>query len=63
VDQARFAVGLSYSDALARELRSRSGVETLRVLRPDDVVTLTYGTHRLTVHLDGSGRVQQLACG
>ena len=40
-----------------------TGARTIRWIRPGDVVTMDYREDRLTIHLDGRGRVERLTCG
>ena len=60
---AQFAVGQLYGEALAEEVRRRSGATALRSIRPGQVVTLEYNSERINLHLDAGGRVTRVACG
>jgi hypothetical protein len=60
---AQFAVGQAYGEAIADEVRRRSGARVVRTLRPGQVVTMEYNSERVTLDLDGGGRVTRVRCG
>jgi hypothetical protein len=60
---ARFAVGYTSTDALADEVRRRSGAETVRVLRPGDVTTMEFNPERVNVVVGEDSRVSAVRCG
>jgi hypothetical protein len=62
-EAAQFAVGQAYGEALADQVRRRSGAALVRTLRPGQIVTLEFSSERLTLDLDGSGRVTRVRCG
>ena len=64
---AQFAMGRNADTALANEARTSAGAKTVRVLRPNQVVTMEFNAERLNrdpsgkkaseaVPLDGGGR-------
>ncbi len=60
---AQFAVGQAYGEALADEVRRRSGASVVRVIRPGMAVTMEYSPQRLNLDLDASDRVTRVRCG
>ncbi|UUZ73263.1 starvation-inducible protein [Polaromonas sp. P1(28)-8] len=60
---AQFAVGRTADAALAEEARIRSGARTVRVLRPNEVVTMEFNAERLNLAVDQAGRVIRVNCG
>ena len=60
---ARFAVGYTSTDALADEVRRRSGANTVRVLRPGDVTTMEFNPERVNVVVGEDSRVSAVRCG
>ena len=62
-EAAQFAVGQAYGEALADQVRRRSGAAVLRTIRPGQIVTLEYSSDRVTLDLDGGGRVSRVRCG
>lgn len=60
---AQFAVGQAYGEALADQVKRRSGASALRTLRPGQVTTMEYIADRVTLDLDGAGRVTRVRCG
>lgn len=60
---AQFAVGKSFGPELEREVRAKSGASIVRWLSPGQAVTLDFRAERLSLTLDGRGRVVKAACG
>ncbi len=60
---AQFATGRTADAALAEEARVRSGARTVRVLRPNEVVTMEFNAERLNLAVDQAGRVIRVNCG
>ena len=60
---ARFAVGRPLDAQLENDARARSGAKVVRVVRPGQMVTMEFNTERLTIEVDGSGRVIRVRCG
>jgi len=56
-------VGRQATPELGAEAQRRSGAARLRFIRPGDVVTMEIDPQRLTVHLDGRGRIDHFICG
>lgn len=63
-DQAvQGAVGQAYNNPLGEELRARARADRVRPLRPGDMVTMEFNARRLTIDVDGSGKIAALRCG
>lgn len=60
---AQFAVGRNVDAALENDTRTRAGAKSVRVLRPDQVVTMEFNAERLNLTVDRSGRVTRVSCG
>ena len=56
-------MGYNSTDALATEVRNRSGADQVRVLRPDQMVTRDYSEQRINLEVDGGNRVTKVHCG
>lgn len=48
---------------LQEEARVRSGARTVRVLTPNQVVTMEFNAERLNLSVDATGRVIRVNCG
>ncbi len=62
-EAARFAVGQTWSDALAEQAREASGARSVRGLFPGQAVTMDYRQDRLNLRVDESQRVTDVNCG
>lgn len=60
---AQFAIGRPADAALQTDARSRTGAKTVRVLRPDQVVTMEFNAERLNLSVDAAGRINRVNCG
>lgn len=60
---AQSFVGRTHDEALAEEVRRRTGSRTVRVLRPGQVVTMEYSEQRVNIELDAANRVIAVRCG
>ena len=60
---AQFAEGRAADAALENEARTRAGAKTVRVLRPNQVVTMEFNAERLNLAVDDAGRVTRVSCG
>lgn len=58
----RFA-GQAATRALGAEILRQSGAATLRWVPEGTMVTMEFRGERVTVHLDGSNRVERAVCG
>lgn len=62
-DKARFAVGQSWSEALAEEARAKAGATIVRRMTPGHAYTMEFLSDRLNLRTDGSGAVASVSCG
>jgi hypothetical protein len=60
---AQFAVGRNADAALENEARMRAGAKTVRVLKPNQIVTMEFNAERLNLSVDDTGRVTRVNCG
>jgi len=60
---AQFAMGRNADTALENEARTRAGAKAVRVLRPNQVVTMEFNAERLNLTVDDKGRVTRVSCG
>lgn len=60
---AQFAVGRQADAPLQAEATRRAGAQTLRVLRPNQVMTMEFNAQRLNLEVDASNRVVAVRCG
>lgn len=56
-------VGHEYSDALQQTIVAESRAQRVRVIRPGQGYTMDYRPERLNIHLDATGRIDELTCG
>ena len=56
-------VGQPATAQLGSEMLRVSGARVLRWLQPRQIITMEFSAERLTVHLDGNGRVESASCG
>ncbi|MET0311793.1 MAG: I78 family peptidase inhibitor [Burkholderiaceae bacterium] len=59
----QYAVGQMAATALEEELRVRTGSQTVRVLRPGQMVTMEFNGRRLNLDVDATGRILRVRCG
>ncbi|MGE4408608.1 I78 family peptidase inhibitor [Pseudomonas sp.] len=62
-DAVQHLIGKTATADLLEEARSRAGASVARILRPDDVVTLEYNSHRLNLNTDASLTIERINCG
>ncbi|RIX77920.1 I78 family peptidase inhibitor [Acidovorax cavernicola] len=60
---ARFAVGQQATPQLEAAARARAGAGTVRVLKPNQAVTMELNAGRLNISVDARGRVKDVHCG
>jgi hypothetical protein len=56
-------MGRNADTALTNEARTSAGAKTVRVLRPNQVVTMEFNAERLNLTVDDAGRVTRVSCG
>lgn len=61
--RARFAVGKTYSDALAGQARAKAGAALVRQMIRGRVYTMEFMSLRLNLHTDRRGKVRSASCG
>jgi len=62
-DQVQDLVGKALTPALAEESRQRAGAQVVRVVRPQDPMTMDFNSQRLTITTSDSLVVQTATCG
>ncbi|WP_426944467.1 I78 family peptidase inhibitor [Pseudomonas oryzihabitans] len=62
-DAVQDLVGKALSPALAEEGRQRAGAQIVRVVRPQDPMTMDFNSQRLTITTSASLVVQTATCG
>ena len=60
---AQFAVGQAWNAPLAESARQRAGADSVRALRPNQMVTMEFNDRRLNLDLDAADRVTRVRCG
>lgn len=60
---AAFTVGKKASPELLEQARTRSGAQSARILKPDDMVTLEYRSDRLNLNTDANLVITRINCG
>ena len=63
VDPAEKFEGQKISDAFSEQARTAAGAATVRVIRPNQPVTMDYRGDRLNIILDGNDMVVDVNCG
>lgn len=61
--QVQGLVGQTVSDALAEQARIDAGASTVRILRPDQPVTLEFDGNRLNIEVDTASAITGVRCG
>ena len=61
--QAQWAVGKTPTEAKVEQARADSGAESVRTLKPDQMVTMDFNDKRLNLDLDAAGVVTAVRCG
>jgi len=62
-DLVQDLVGKALSPALAEESRQRAGAQVVRVVRPQDPMTMDFNSQRLTITTSATLVVQTATCG
>lgn len=60
---ANFAVGKPADAKLAEEARVRAGATRVRMVHPNQAVTMEFDASRLTLAVDAAGKVARAGCG
>ncbi len=61
--QAQWLVGTTPTDAEMEQARTDAGAQSLRRLRPNEMVTMEFNDTRLNLEVDEAGVVQSVRCG
>ena len=62
-EAAQFAVGQAYGEAIADQVKMRSGASAVRALRPGQAVTMEFIADRVNLDLDAAGKITRVRCG
>ncbi len=62
-DAASAHLGHAGTAEMAEAARKDAGAELVRVLKPNQPMTLDYRGERLNVHVDANGKIVRLTCG
>ncbi len=60
---AQNLVGQAFSASVGADVRGRTGSDSVRVLKPGQVMTLEYNPARVNVIVDGQGKISAIRCG
>ena len=60
---AQFAVGQVANGDLASQAREKAGATRVRLLKPNDRITMEFDAMRLNLEMDDAGRVLKVRCG
>ena len=63
VEPVQYVVGSPYTAELGEKVREQSGATVVRVLHPDQVVTMEFRFDRVNITVDGAGAITQVNCG
>jgi len=61
--QVQGLVGQPYSDALAEQARQDAGAGQVRLLKPDQMVTMEFLGERLNIEVDARNQITGVRCG
>lgn len=62
-DALQSFVGLKITSDITEKIRSQSSSGSVRVIRPNQPVTMDYSATRVNVHLDKDDRITMITCG
>lgn len=62
-DAAQRHVGHAATAEMIEAARKDAGADTVRTLKPGQVVTMEYLAGRLNLYLDASGKIERIGCG
>ncbi|MDB6143351.1 MAG: hypothetical protein JWP80_2395 [Pseudomonas sp.] len=62
-EAAAFAVGQKASPELVEQARAKAGARNVRLLTPNDMVTLEYRSDRLNLNADDNSTITRVNCG
>ena len=61
--RAQFAVGRNAGPRVVNQAQRRSGAATVRVIGPNDAVTMDFRPDRLNLETNARGRIVRVRCG
>ncbi len=61
--QAQWTVGKTVTEAEVEQARVDAGAESVRTIKPDQMVTMDFNTNRLNLDMDEAGTVTAARCG
>ncbi len=61
--KGQYAVGQKFSNALAAELKSKTGADKMRVIAPNMVVAMDFRGDRLSISYDTRNLIDRVSCG
>jgi hypothetical protein len=61
--KGQYAVGQEFSEALAAELKTRTGADKLRVIAPGMAVTMDFRGDRLNISYEVNNLIDRVSCG
>lgn len=61
--KGQYAVGQKFSDALAAELKAKTGADKMRVIAPGMAVTMDFRGDRLNISYDANNLIDRVSCG
>ena len=62
-DAAQKHVGHAASAEMVEAARKDAGADSVRTLKPGQMVTMEYLAGRLNLYLDADGKIERIACG
>ena len=62
-DAAQHHVGHAATAEMIESARKDAGADSVRTLKPGQVVTMEYLAGRLNLYLDAAGKIERIACG
>ena len=56
-------IGMTASAETQAAIKEATGSASLRLVHPDEMVTMEFSAERVTVHVDGADKVLRIVCG
>jgi len=56
-------IGMTASAETQASIQQATGSASLRLVHPDEMVTMEFSAGRVTVHVDGANKVIRIVCG
>ncbi|MEW9853910.1 I78 family peptidase inhibitor [Novosphingobium rhizovicinum] len=61
-DKLSSYIGMIPSESVLAKMKMESGAQAVRVVGPNDAMTMDYREDRLTIHTNADGRIDRLRC-